>query len=62
MESGRMQWLDHELLQRVIADSEAQSALLAMAPRLLQDLEQIPQQAARPISDEVLRHTLGDMG
>ena len=62
MESGRMQWVDHDLLQRVIADNEAQAALLAMAPRLMQDLEQIPQAAARPVPDEVLRHTLGDMG
>jgi len=61
MESGRMQWVDHDLLQRVIADNEAQAALLAMAPRLMQDLEQIPQAAARPVPDEVLRHTLGDM-
>ena len=61
MESGRMQWLDRDLLQRVIADSEAQAALLSMAPRLLQDLEDIPQQAARSIPGEALRHTLGDM-
>jgi len=61
MESGRMQWVDHDLLQRVIADNEAQAALLAMAPRLMQDLDQIPQGAARPVPDEVLRHTLGDM-
>jgi len=62
MESGRIQWLDRDLLQRVVADGEAQAALLAMAPRLLQDLEEIPQQAARPVPGEVLRHTLGDMG
>ena len=61
MESGRMQWVDHDLLQRVIADNEAQAALLAMAPRLMQDLEQIPQEAARLVPNEVLRHTLGDM-
>jgi len=61
MESGRMQWVDSELLQRVIADDEAQAALQAMVPRLMQDLDQIPQGAARPVPDEVLRHTLGDM-
>jgi hypothetical protein len=62
MESGRMQWVDRDLLQRILADSEAQAALLAMAPRLLQDLEDIPRQTGRPVPDEVLQHTLGDMG
>jgi hypothetical protein len=62
MESGRMQWVDSDLLQRVIADDEAQAALLAMAPRLLQDLDQVPRETARPVPEEVLRHTLGDMG
>ena len=62
MKSGRMQWVDRERLQRVIDDDEAQVALQAMAPRLMQDLDQIPEGAARPVPDEVLRHTLGDMG
>ena len=61
MESGRMQWVDRELLQRVIGDDEAQAALQAIAPRLMQDLDQIPEEMARQVPDEVLRHTLGDM-
>jgi hypothetical protein len=61
MESGRMQWVDRDLLQRVIADDDAQASLLAMAPGLLQDLGQVPREAARPVPAEVLRHTLGDM-
>jgi len=61
MESGRMQWVDRDLLQRVANDNESQAALLAMAPRLLQDLDQVPREAARPVPVEVLRHTLGDM-
>jgi hypothetical protein len=62
MESGHMQWVDRALLQRVMADYEAEAGLLAMAPRLLQDLDKIAQQDARPVPDEALRHTLGAMG
>ena len=61
MQSGHMQWVDHALLQGVMADYEAQAGLLAMAPRLLQDLHKIDQQDARPVPDEALRHTLGAM-
>jgi len=61
MQSGHMQWVDHALLQGVMADYEAQAGLLAMAPRLLQDLHKIDQQDARPVPGEALRHTLGAM-
>jgi len=59
MESGRMQWVDHDRLKRVIVDKDTHAGLLAMAPGLLQELEQVAEQAARPIPDEALRHTLG---
>ncbi|MDH3388910.1 MAG: hypothetical protein OEN02_13500 [Gammaproteobacteria bacterium] len=62
MESGKMRWVDRDLLERIVADSEAQAALVAMSPRLLEDLEKIPREQARPIPDDALRHTLGDMG
>ena len=61
MESGHMQWVDRALLQGAMADYEAEAGLLAMAPRLLQDLHKIDQQDARPVPDEALRHTLGAM-
>jgi hypothetical protein len=61
MESGHMQWVDRTLLQGVMADHEAQAGLLAMAPRLLQDLHKVAQQDAQPVPDEALRHTLGAM-
>ncbi len=56
-----MQWIDRDLLQRVMDDNEAQAALVAMVPKLMQELEQIPHQAATPVPDEVLHHTLGAM-
>ncbi len=59
MESGRMQWVDRDRLQGVIADEETRAGLLAMVPRLLQDLQQVAEKTAAPIPDEALRHTLG---
>ena len=59
MESGLMQWVDHDLLQRVSADNEARAALLAMAPRLFEELADITRKTATPVPDEALRHTLG---
>lgn len=61
MESGRMQWVDRDRLRAVADDDEARAALLAMSPKLLQELDQLRQQAARPVPAEVLRHTLGAM-
>jgi hypothetical protein len=61
MESGHMQWVDRALLQSVMANHEAEAGLLAMAPRLLQDLDKVTQQNASPVPDEALRHTLGAM-
>jgi hypothetical protein len=59
MESGRMQWVDPDLLQRVMADPEAEVALLAMSPGLPLELDQLDHQSARPVPDEARRHTLG---
>jgi hypothetical protein len=61
MESGRMRWIDRARLQSMLADDEAQAALLAMAPRLLQDLDQVPQRTATAVPEEALRHILGAM-
>jgi hypothetical protein len=61
MESGRMQWIDRDRLRQILTDTEAEAALLAMVPKLLQELEHIPQQAAVAVPDEVLHHTLGAM-
>jgi len=61
MESGRMAWVDHDLLRQVVAGSEAQAALTAMVPKLMDNLEQVTRQAATPVPADALRHTLGEM-
>ena len=62
MESGRMQWVDRELLAQVMQDEEAHAALQAMSPGLPGDPGQLPGESAKPVPADVLRHTLGDMG
>lgn len=61
MESGRISWVDREFLQRIATEDETRAALEAMAPRLMDDLENIAEQAAISMPADALRHTLGDM-
>jgi hypothetical protein len=62
MESGKMRWVDRDLLQQVAVEAEAHAAIAAMAPKLFDELENIPPREATRVPDEALRHTLGDMG
>ncbi len=62
MESGEMSWVDHDLLQQVVAEAEAHAAIAAMAPKLFEDLANIPQQATSIVPEEAQRHTLGALG
>jgi hypothetical protein len=59
MESGRMQWVDPDLLQRVMADTEAEAALLAMSTGLPMEFDRLDHRSAMPVPDEARRHTLG---
>ncbi len=61
IESGAVSWVDRELLRRVARESEAQAALAAMAPQLMDNLEQVAQRSALALPEAALRHTLGDM-
>ena len=58
---GLLSAVDHDLLRQVLTDAEAEAALVAMVPKLMQELEQIPQQVATAIPEDVLHHTLGVM-
>ena len=59
MQSGSMRWVDPELLQRVVEDNEARAAVSAMAPKLLDDLQQVEHRSATAFPQDALRHTLG---
>ena len=54
-----MQWVDPDLLQRVMADAEADAALLAMSPGLPMEFDRLDHRSAIPVPDEARRHTLG---
>ena len=60
MEKGRVEWIDPTVLQRVIEDDEARTGFNAMAPGLLEHLDRVAQENARPLPDDMLWHILGD--
>jgi hypothetical protein len=62
MESATMQWIDAEIMSRKLKEEEARTGLLAIAPKLIEELQQIQHQSARPVSAEALRHTIGSFG
>ena len=62
MESATMSWVDTEIMSRKLKEEEARAGLLAVAPKLIEELQQIQHQVARPVSAEALRHTIGSPG
>jgi len=62
IESGAVTWVDRGLLRQVARENEAQAALAAMAPQLMDNLEQVAQHSAVTLPEAALRHTLGDIG
>lgn len=61
MESARLNWIDPEIMNRKLDEEEARAGLIAIAPRLLEEIPQIESQQARPVSEEICRHTIGDL-
>ncbi len=61
MESARIRWIDAEIMSRKLNEEEARAGFLAVAPQLLDNIQAIPEQPARPVSTEALRHTMGDL-
>jgi hypothetical protein len=49
-------------MSRKLKEEEARAGLLAVAPKLIEELQQIQHQVARPVSAEALRHTIGSPG
>jgi hypothetical protein len=61
MESSTMSWIDTEIMARKLNEEDARAGFLAIAPKLLEEIQTIPNQQARPVSAEALRHTMGDL-
>jgi hypothetical protein len=62
MEAATMCWVDSEIMNRKLDEEETRAGFLAIAPGLLEDIEAISSQQARPVSAAALRHTMGDFG
>jgi len=61
MESARMRWVDTEIMSRKLDDKESKAGFLAIAPELLEDIQAITNQQARPVPAEALKHAMGNL-
>ena len=59
MESGKMSWIDPDMIKRVLDDEAAMAAFGAMVPKFVESRGEFKQQSAVPLSDEARLHTMG---
>jgi hypothetical protein len=59
MESGKMSWIDPDMIKRVLDDEAAMAAFSAMLPKFVESRGELKQQPAVPLSDEARLHTMG---
>jgi len=59
MESGKIRWVDPDMIEQVLKDETALAALQAMVPRFPDCLATIEQRTAVSLSDEARLHTMG---
>ena len=61
MEAAMMSWVDTEVITNKLNEKEARAGFLAIAPRLLEDIQQIQNQEARPVSADARLHIMGNL-
>jgi hypothetical protein len=61
MESATMRWVDTGIMNRKLDEEEVRAGFLAIAPKLIEDIQTISNQPARPVSADMLRHTMGNL-
>lgn len=59
METGKMSWVDPDIIHRILKDETSAAALQSMIPKFSETLAEFRQQPAVPLSDEARLHTLG---
>jgi len=59
MESGKMSWVDPDMIMRILDDEAATAAFAAMAPNLNENLAAFKHVPAIALSDEARLHTIG---
>jgi hypothetical protein len=62
MESGKICWVNHELARHMLNDSDTRAGFDAIAAEMIDDPNQIPEAAAKPVPTEALHHAMGDTG
>jgi hypothetical protein len=59
METGKMRWVDPDIINRLLEDEDTIAAFQAMVPGFSESLGEFRQQPAIPLSEQALLHTLG---
>jgi len=62
METGKICWVNHDLARQILNDGDARAGFSAIAVKMINSLDQIPEQIARPVPTEALHHAMGDTG
>ena len=59
MDSGKMDWLDPEVMERMLNRQEVKDGLLAIAPKLIDEAGAIRHEPAKSLTEELTRYTMG---
>jgi hypothetical protein len=59
MESGKMSWVDPDMIEKILDDEAARAAFHAMVPNFSENLAAFRQTSATALSDEARRHIIG---
>ena len=62
MQSGKMNWIDSEMVERMLSQEAVKDGFLAIAPKLTTEIEDIQHEQAKPLSGELIRYTMGAIG
>jgi hypothetical protein len=62
MECGKICWVNHELARQMLNDSDTRAGFDAIAAEMIDDPNQIPEAATKPVPTEALHHAMGDTG
>lgn len=59
MESGKMSWVDPDMIERILDDAAARASFHAMVPNFSENLVSVRHASATALSDEVRLHIIG---
>ncbi len=62
MEYSKICWVNHEIARQMLNDSDTRAGFDAIAAEMIDDPNQIPEAAAKPVPTEALHHAMGYTG